>query len=212
MIDERYGRSADMRLHDLRRDELGMPPREPVRSSYIDPDFAPTSAWRKTERCRKRTSLGRSTRCTATRRTHSRRAHYHRPNVVNDGSAAAHDVHASLSLPAHTSYREGTFAIDGTPATTHGRATVRERHRPRRDLAGRPTHRRSQAARRSRPWRHLSLAALERRRRSGAGIARDATQSWPRLRRERCSRTSVLRSGRRTRRRAALLGAAKFRP
>ena len=121
MIDERYGRSADMRLHDLRRDELGMPPREPVRASYMDADFAaelgPEEDAGVAESgpilvaaldAQPRVALIPGALITIVL------------TVVNDGSAGARDVHASLSLPAHTSYREGTFAIDGTPSGDAG--------------------------------------------------------------------------------------------
>jgi hypothetical protein len=37
MIDERYSRSADVRLQVLRRVELGIPPRPPVLSTHVDP-------------------------------------------------------------------------------------------------------------------------------------------------------------------------------
>jgi hypothetical protein len=103
-----------MRLHDLRRHELGMPPRPPVLTSYMDADQVTDYAEEQDDvfsasgtvlvaalGAQPRTSLIAGALVTIVL------------TVVNDGTIAARNVHAFLALPAATTYRAGTFSIDG---------------------------------------------------------------------------------------------------
>jgi uncharacterized repeat protein (TIGR01451 family) len=121
MIEERYGRSADMRLHDLARRELGLPPRPPVSTSYIDAAEVADGAEEAEEDedafissgtvligaldAQPRISLIPGALVTVVL------------SVVNDGTVTARNVRAILALPADTTYRAGTFAIDGKPGS-----------------------------------------------------------------------------------------------
>jgi hypothetical protein len=113
--DDGYGRSADMRLHDLRRDELGMRPRPPVLTSYVDPEYAMESADDEDEAfaasgpilvaaldAQPRVGLIPGALITIVL------------TVVNDGTLAAYNVAANLALPVGTTYRAGTLTLDGT--------------------------------------------------------------------------------------------------
>src|SRR5450631_3854918 len=114
MIEERYGRSADMRLHDLARDALGMPPRPIVSTFHIDAAqvadeaeadegafIASKAVLIAALDAQPRISLIPGALITIVL------------TVVNDGTITARNVRAILALPANTTYRDGTFAIDG---------------------------------------------------------------------------------------------------
>jgi hypothetical protein len=116
VTDERYGRSADLRLHDLRRVELGLPPRASILTSYVAPEnltaveededdaFAASgSVLVAALDAQPRIALIPGALITIVL------------NVVNDGKAAATGVRANVALPVDTTYRPGTLAIDGTP-------------------------------------------------------------------------------------------------
>jgi hypothetical protein len=118
MIEERYGRSADMRLHDLAREEQGLPARPPVLTSYIDAAQVEDDADEDEEAfvasgtvlvaaldAQPRVSLIPGALVTIVL------------TILNDGTVAARNVHAVLALPADTAYRIGTFAIDGAPGS-----------------------------------------------------------------------------------------------
>jgi hypothetical protein len=115
--DERYGRSADLRLHDLRRQELGLPPRAPVLTKYVatetatgveddeDNAFAASgSVLVAALDAQPRIALIPGALITIVL------------TLVNDGEAASSGVRANVALPVDTTYHPGTLSIDGTPA------------------------------------------------------------------------------------------------
>jgi uncharacterized repeat protein (TIGR01451 family) len=116
MSDERYDRSADMRLLELQREALGVPRRVIDSISYTDPDPLPDTLGAEPESyaqsgtiliaatdARPRTALIPGALVTISL------------SVANDGDAAATNVRMSLPLPVDTSFRPGTLTIDGVP-------------------------------------------------------------------------------------------------
>jgi hypothetical protein len=116
MIDERFARSADMRLLELQREALGLPPRVIESRTSIDLDPPGSEA----EDDIPYTPSG--TVLVATLDAQPRAALI--PGalvticlaVVNDGALPARDVRFMLPLPPETAYRPGTFSIDGASA------------------------------------------------------------------------------------------------
>jgi hypothetical protein len=115
MIEARYGRSADMRLHDLLREELGLPPRPPVLTPYID------AADEDNEADENDTFAASGAVLVAALDAQPRMGLIPGAlvtivlTIMNDGTLAARNLRAILALPADTTYRPGTFAIDGVP-------------------------------------------------------------------------------------------------
>ncbi len=112
MTDERYERSADMRLLELQREALGKAPRIIGSTRYTDTE---TNA----ETVEDDAVHQRGTILAAAIDAQPRSGLIPGAlitialSVGNDGDAAASGVHVSLPLPAGTAYRPGTLAIDG---------------------------------------------------------------------------------------------------
>lgn len=116
--DERYGRSADLRLHDLRREELGLPPRAPVLTKYVATETATGGEEEEDDAFAASGSV-----LVAALDAQPRIALIPGAlitivlTLVNDGKAAANGVRANVALPLDTTYHPGTLSIDGIPGS-----------------------------------------------------------------------------------------------
>lgn len=118
MSDERYDRSADMRLLELQRKALGVPPRVMAATSYTDPepieDFAKDDD---EEFVSSGTILVASIDAAPRSALIAGALVTIALSVSNDGDTAATDVHLSLALPSDTTYRPASLMLDGNSAS-----------------------------------------------------------------------------------------------